>query len=201
MQSELSSSSFNSVTIAKRDLAALEDAAPSSPLPHSQLQPIEAYKQPQPSIRLLYSFLTRHDFLLLVLPALCFSIVSGGVAPFMTVVVGDVFNSFADFPISAATDDQKHALLHGVGISALELLALAVGAIALSSVTSALWISTGERNVMRLRSQVYKAVSTRDMEWFDTKMGSEDGTIGAEGDGPVGAGGLMAKFNRCVCIP
>ena len=118
----------------------------------------------------------------------------------MTVVVGNVFNSFADFPTSGASDAQKHALLHGVGISALELLALAVGAIALSSVTSALWISTGERNVMRLRSKVYKAVSTRDMEWFDTKMGGEDAVVGAESDGPVGAGGLMAKFNRCGCI-
>lgn len=118
----------------------------------------------------------------------------------MTVVVGNVFNSFADFPISNPTDEQRRDLIHGVGLSALQLLALAVGAITLSSITSALWISTGERNVMRLRSRVYAAVSTRDMEWFDTKMGGEDAGNGAEGDAPVGAGGLMAKFNRWVSI-
>ena len=70
------------------------------------------------------------------------------------------------------------------------------GAFALSSITSTLWKSTGEQNVMRLRTKVYDVVTSRDMEWFDTKMGGEDAIVTIEGDGPVGAGGLMAKFAR-----
>ena len=37
---------------------------------------------------------------------------------------------------------------------------------------------------------------SRDMEWFDTKVGMEGDASNSESDGPVGAGGLMAKFNR-----
>ena len=35
-----------------------------------------------------------------------------------------------------------------------------------------------------------QAVSTGDTEWFDAKMGGEDGVVGTEGDGPVGADGM-----------
>jgi len=49
---------------------------------------------------------------------------------------------------------------------------------------------------MRLRKKVYEAVTTREMEWFDRKMGAEDSVITTEGNGPVGAGGLMAKFAK-----
>ena len=134
----------------------------------------------------------------MVLPAVISSLAAGGVAPFMTLVVGSVFDEFAKFPLTGATDEDRDELLKGVGIAALELSALAVGAIALGSITSALWISAGERNVMRLRNEVYRAVSGREMEWFDLKMGSEETDFHFEGEGPVGAGGLMAKFNRFV---
>ena len=54
---------------------------------------------------------------------------------------------------------------------------------------------------MRLRNEVYRAVSRRDMEWFDLKMGAEDSSAApidsqSDGEGTIGAGGLMAKFNR-----
>ncbi|KAI5116161.1 hypothetical protein M0805_005750 [Coniferiporia weirii] len=162
--------------------------------PQQQSQP--AYTPPVPSIRLLFSQVSRRDALLLLLPAILTSVIMGGVAPFMTQLIGQVFDAFAEFPTSGATAADGNKLRHTVGIAALELVALAVGAITLSSITSALWISTGERNIMRLRTKVYAAVSGRDMAWFDTKMGAEDAVVSTEGEGPVGAGGLMAKFNR-----
>ena len=57
------------------------------------------------------------------------------------------------------------------GIAALELLGLAFGSFALGSLTSSLWIWTGEMNVVALRKRVYRAVTQKDMVWFDTKMG------------------------------
>jgi len=66
---------------------------------------------------------------------------------FMTHVIGQVFDAFARFPLSNATSQDKSALRHDVGIAAIELVALAAGAIAHGSVSSALWIATGERNV------------------------------------------------------
>ncbi|PPQ92085.1 hypothetical protein CVT25_008266 [Psilocybe cyanescens] len=141
-----------------------------------------------PSIRLLFSFIPRRRLLLLVLPAILTSIIAGGVAPFMTYVVGQAFDAFAKFPLTPnPPQSAKDDLLHGVGIAALELIGLAIGALALSSITSSLWIWIGETNVMGLRKAIYTSVSQKDLSWFDNHMGSEE---------DVGAGGLMAKFSR-----
>ncbi|EJD01884.1 P-loop containing nucleoside triphosphate hydrolase protein [Fomitiporia mediterranea MF3/22] len=182
------SSTYKSYVDSKLSRARLEQTP--------QLPTQRAYTPPTPSIRLLFSRISRQDLLVIVLPAVLSSLVAGGVAPFMTVVVGSVFDAFANFPLSNASDAERHTLLKGVGFAAIELAALAVGAIALGSITSALWISAGERNVMRIRSQVYAAVSSRDMEWFDMKMGAEDPSAASGVNGTIGAGGLMAKFNR-----
>ncbi|OBZ76058.1 Multidrug resistance protein 2 [Grifola frondosa] len=110
----------------------------------------------QPSIRLLFSLLSRRDLFVLVLPAILTSMLAGGVAPFMTFVVGQSFDAFAAFPVSSSpSEDAKRQLLRGVGLSAMELVALAVGALALSSITSSLWIWTGERNLVAGISQAF----------------------------------------------
>jgi ATP-binding cassette subfamily B (MDR/TAP) protein 1 len=116
----------------------------------------------------------------------------------MTLVLGDVFGTFADFSrIQFPSAEDRAQLKHTIAMDALELLALAAGALALSSLTSFLWITTGERNVMRIRQKVYASVSNREMSWFDTKMGAEEG-VQSETDGSTGAAGLMTKFARCV---
>ena len=146
---------------------------------------------------LLFSLLSRRAFFVLILPAILTSLFAGGVAPFMTYVIGRSFDSFAAFPTGPnPSEEAKHALLRGVGLAALELVGLAVGALALSSVTSSLWIWTGERNLVAVRKRIYTAVTRKDMIWFDTKMGSDESVQAVEGDGPIGAGGLMANFAR-----
>ncbi len=103
----------------------------------------------------------------------------------MTYVIGQAFDAFARFPRTtnppqAAKDD----LLHSVGLAAIELLALALGSLALGTITSSLWIWTGERNAVALRRTLYRSMSKKDMVWFDTHLSEQD------------AGGLMAKFTR-----
>lgn len=163
---------------------------------HSISSASSSSSTPQPSFKLLFSLVPRRDLFVLVFPAIITSVLAGGIAPFMTFVVGQSFNAFADFPLSDPTSTDKHKLLHSVGISALELIGLGLGVLALSSITSSLWILTGERNLKAIRSMVYDAVTTKDMVWFDTKMGADDSVTTAESDGPIGAGGLMAKFTR-----
>ena len=164
--------------------------------------PLTNVSSPTPSIRLLFSLLSRRHIVCLLLSAILSSIVAGGIAPFMTFVIGQAFDAFARFPLTPNPSTQaKDDLLRGVGFAALELVGLAVGSLALSSVTSSLWIWTGEMNVMALRKAVYKFVTAKDMSWFDTHMGMTDGnklTRTDENDGPIGAGGLMAKFTRFV---
>jgi ATP-binding cassette subfamily B (MDR/TAP) protein 1 len=154
----------------------------------------DAYSPPTPSVKLLFSLLSRRDLYLFLLPAFFLSIVAGWVAPFMTLVLGNVFQTFARFAvIESPSPDDRAKLKHDIAMSSLELLALAAGALALSSLTSFLWILTGERNSMMIRQKVYASVSNREMTWFDTKMGAEDGP---QSEGSTGAGGLMAKFAR-----
>ncbi|TFK52865.1 P-loop containing nucleoside triphosphate hydrolase protein [Heliocybe sulcata] len=157
-----------------------------------------AYVPPTPSIRLLFSLLTRRDLFVFVLPAILLSAITGGIAPFMTIVIGQSFNAFAAFPQTPnPPESAKHDLLKAVGLAAIELVGLAAGALALSSITSSLWIWAGERNAMSLRKRVYNAITRKEMIWFDTKMGGE-GSVqdGEESQGPVGAGGLMAQFAK-----
>ncbi|KAB5590231.1 Multidrug resistance protein 2 [Ceratobasidium theobromae] len=152
---------------------------------------------PTPSLKLLFAYCTHHDKVTLLLPAIGVSLLSGGIAPFMTRVIGQAFDAFARFPLPAAQADMtpealaaaKSRLLHEVGITAIELLALAGGALLLSSAMSSLWIWVAERNVMRLRRSVYEAVTHRRMEWFDAQMAQAEGDM-------TGAGGMMAKFAR-----
>jgi len=163
------------------------------------VHPTEA---PQPSIKLLFSFLTPRRKLVLLAPAVASSIAAGGIAPFMTYVVGRSFNAFAAFPLTPnPPQSAKDDLLHGVGLAAIELVALGFAALVMSSVTSSLWIWTGEHNVVELRRQVYRAVVHMQMEWFDRRMGADDaspapGVQDASSSAPIGAGGLMAKFAR-----
>ncbi|PSR75789.1 hypothetical protein PHLCEN_2v8906 [Hermanssonia centrifuga] len=146
---------------------------------------------PNPSIRLLFSFLSRHDLLFLVAPAVFCSACSGAVAPFMTLVIGKVFDSFANFPLTPhPPESAKHQLLHDVGMTAIELIGLAIGTLTVklsATLMSSLWIWTGERNLLAIRKHVYKSVTRKDLLWFDTKC--EDST-------GLGAGGLMAKFAK-----
>jgi ATP-binding cassette subfamily B (MDR/TAP) protein 1 len=130
------------------------------------------------------------------LPAFLVSLISGGVAPFMTIAVGQAFDAFAKFPLSNPTQEDKDKLLKGVGLSALELLALAVAALVLSSITSSLWIATGEQNLRTLRRRAYHVITNKEMLWFD-KMGSDDSVKDGE-DGCIGAGGMMAQFVKCA---
>ena len=146
-----------------------------------------------PSIRLLFSFISRRHLLILLLPAIFASIIAGGVAPFMTFVVGQVFDAFAHFPITPDPPQAaRDALLRDVGIAALQLIGLAVGALALSSLTSCLWIWLGEANAMALRKAIYVAVSQKDLTWFDMRTTTDRSST----ESSIGAGGLMAKFSR-----
>ncbi|EGO01278.1 hypothetical protein SERLA73DRAFT_50377 [Serpula lacrymans var. lacrymans S7.3] len=164
------------------------------PLPTTNTPPV-------PSVKLLFSFLTPRRKLTLLTPAAISSVIAGGIAPFMTYVIGQSFNAFAAFPLTPnPSQAAKNSLLRGVGLAALELVALGVGALLMSSITSSLWIWTGEHNVVELRRRVYDAVTRKDMVWFDLRMGA-DGAAGdvqdtSFGDAPIGAGGLMAKFAR-----
>ncbi len=144
-----------------------------------------------PSIRLLFSLLSRKHRLFLLFPAILSSLVAGGIAPFMTYVVGKAFDAFARYQASFS----KHELLKGVNIASLELVALAVASLALGSLTSFLWIWTGELNVLALRKRVYEAVTNKEIVWFDLNMGTVD-----DSKDSIGAGVSWPNFQGSYSI-
>ncbi|KAI6039143.1 P-loop containing nucleoside triphosphate hydrolase protein [Pisolithus marmoratus] len=163
---------------------------------HSESTPSPPEEPPRPSLKLLFSFLTPRRKLVLLTPAVASSITAGGIAPFMTYVVGRSFNAFAAFPLTPnPPQSAKDELLRSVGLAALQLVALGAGALVMSSITSSLWIWTGEHNVVQLRRQVYCAIVHKEIEWFDRRTESS-GVQDTSNDAPIGAGGLMAKFAR-----
>ena len=159
---------------------------------HPPQPPSEPYVPPQPSFRLLLSLTTRSDVIILV-PAIFAAACAAAMPPLMTLVVGQAFDTFAQYPITSnPSQEARSELLRGIGLVALYLAAIAAGTFLFSGALSALWIWFGERTVMRLRRLVYAAVASREMEWFDLGAGADQG----EGEESVGAGGLMAKFAR-----
>ncbi|KAJ7912517.1 P-loop containing nucleoside triphosphate hydrolase protein [Mycena leptocephala] len=109
----------------------------------------------------LFSLLSRHQRLFLLVPAIISSVFAGGIAPFMTIVIGHAFDAFSKFSAPPTSS------------SALQLIGLAIGSFMLSSLTSYLWILTGEHNVLELRKRVYASIAAKDMMWFDTKETDE----------------------------
>lgn len=167
--------------------------APAAELPRSEWTPLK------PSFRLLYKYCSSRE-LALAFPAIFVSLAAGGMAPYMSQVVGDSFNAFAFFPldIRTATQDQKDDLRQKTKISALSLMAMGIGFIILHTLMCGLWVWIGERNVRAIRREVYSKVGARAIEWFDLGMGVDNGgeEVGEDKEGGVGAAGLMSKFNR-----
>lgn len=153
--------------------------------------------RPAPSLKLLFAYCTRRDAVTLLLPAIAISVISGGIPPLTTKVIGQAFDAFSRYPLSPAQalmpadklQAAKSKLLREVGLTAVELLALAGGSLLLGGVLSWLWIRVAEKNVMRLRRAVYEGVTMRQMEWFDVRMAQSEGDT-------TGAGGMMAKFSK-----
>lgn len=183
----------------------------SSPQKPSSSTSLQQSPELKPSLKLLYSLLTRRDFIILVLPAVTLSILSGALPPLMTKVLGNAFNAYTAFnpsslPVDQISKEAKDLLMKKILRSVWQLCALAAGTMILSTSMISVWICIGEKNARRLRENLYQKISERKMEWFDGGMGLDleqegesektDGTEESSGGGSVGAGGLMSKFAR-----
>ncbi|PWN20351.1 hypothetical protein BCV69DRAFT_206762 [Microstroma glucosiphilum] len=147
----------------------------------------------------------------MVLLGLALAGVSGALPAIMTRVLGEAFDAYTSYnptglPSSEVPRVQKDNLLASMGNNAWHLAVLGAGTMILSTAMISVWIVIGERVAGRLRSRVYASVSQRKMEWFDLGMGADQDSTeqdekgeteaGAESEGGIGCGGLMAKFAR-----
>nr|XP_018264066.1 ATP-binding cassette, subfamily B (MDR/TAP), member 1 [Kwoniella dejecticola CBS 10117]OBR86224.1 ATP-binding cassette, subfamily B (MDR/TAP), member 1 [Kwoniella dejecticola CBS 10117] len=155
----------------------------------------------RPTFRRLFALSSAREYILLLIPALVFSILSALVAPYMSMVIGDAFAIFATYPLvtGTATQADKDALRAGVRDTSLKLTIAGILAVLFNYLRGILWVWYGETVASRLRNIVYVGVSTKSMEWFDLGMGMKDPLEDGEGSEKkeaIGAGGLMSKFTR-----
>jgi ATP-binding cassette subfamily B (MDR/TAP) protein 1 len=154
----------------------------------------------RPRFRRLFSLHTRSDYLLLLAPAVITAIAGGLAQPYMSIVVGEAFQVFADYPLelSTVTVEDVAALSLGIKMTSLKLTLAGLATILLNYVRGALWIRHGESMIRRLRQKVFIGVQAKGMEWFDLGMGLDPDEVDEDGEKAdnIGAGGLMAKFTK-----
>jgi ATP-binding cassette subfamily B (MDR/TAP) protein 1 len=135
-----------------------------------------------------------------LLPGIILAIAGALVQPYMSIIIGDAFAVFSNYPlqVSQASPEQNAALAAGVKLSSIKLTVAGLVAMFLNYVKGALWIRHGEGVVSRLREAVFIGVQGKEMEWFDLGMGINPDEKDEEGKNAeaIGAGGLMAKFTK-----
>ncbi|WWD10364.1 hypothetical protein V865_008499 [Kwoniella europaea PYCC6329] len=172
----------------------------SSKLPKLPIDPV------RPTFRGLFALSTPREYLLFLIPAIIFSILSALIAPYMSLVIGDAFAIFAAYPFftELATDSDKSILKDGVRDTSLKLTIAGILGVIFNYFKGTFWVWYGESVAAKLRELVYEGVQNKSMEWFDLGMGMRDqdhtngeGTSnGDEKKEAVGVGGLMSKFTR-----
>ena len=155
----------------------------------------------KPTFRGLFSLSLPQDYLFRLLPAVILSIACSLIQPYMSLVIGEAFTAFTNYPSNThtATAADQATLISGVRSTTIKL-ALAGGlAVVLNYLKGALWIRHGEALVGRLRKRIYEGVQSKGMDWFDMGMGMKQDDEAEEAES-IGAGGLMAKFTRFVAF-
>ncbi|KAH9458339.1 hypothetical protein Pst134EB_010646 [Puccinia striiformis f. sp. tritici] len=168
------------------------------------------------SLIIIFSFTSKLDYVLLVLPAFLLSVLSGLLPAYMTILVGQAFQLFADYTIAtiAATgsdsliEQAKDTLRHEIGEVAIKLVCLGLATFLLSLITHTLWAINGSKICEKIQAAVYDSVSQRELGWFENGMKTRYQFLDEESEDiesrPAGdrfltsqsPAGLMARFAR-----
>ena len=113
----------------------------------------------------LFWFFSKSHYLALT-GALSFTIISGLVVPFMSIVLGHIFDSLAKFGLGTYTRD---ALLQGITGLIWNLVLLGVTGFLSSGFFYALWKLLAEFQARRARECVLEGLLGKQLEWFDNR--------------------------------
>ncbi|CAL8990978.1 unnamed protein product [Prunus brigantina] len=110
----------------------------------------------------LFSFADSLDYLLMSIGTI--SAIGNGVCmPLMTIILGDVINSFGG-------SGNNKDVVDAVSKVALKFVYLAVGAAAAAFLQMSCWMVTGERQASRIRSLYLKTILRQDVGFFDKEI-------------------------------
>uniref|UniRef100_A0A2N9EIP8 Uncharacterized protein n=1 Tax=Fagus sylvatica TaxID=28930 RepID=A0A2N9EIP8_FAGSY len=138
----------------------------------------------------LFSFADHLDYLLMFVGTIA-SVGSGISIPFMTIVFGDLIDSFGR---SVNTKD----VVHEVSKVSLRFVYLAVGSGAASFFQVACWMVTGERQAARIRSLYLKTILRQDIAFFDKEASTGEIVGRMSGDTVLIQDALGEKVGKFV---
>ncbi|SPO29715.1 related to STE6 - ABC transporter [Ustilago trichophora] len=178
-------------------------------MPFFKSTPSPSTLQTKPAIRLLFTFLTTRDVLLLLLPAVLCSIAVGMIPTAMSKVVGKAFDEFTLYnptsqPAHLIPPSINHHFLHEILTVVYLLIGLAAGTFIISTVSVSAWICLGERTAARVRSALFANVIAKKLAWYDIGMGlketknedEQDQDEDKKDDIDISPAGLMTKVAR-----
>ena len=123
-------------------------------------------KPPKPSYGGLFRFCTRRDLVILI-PAITVSIISGLMIPAFTILLGDIFTSFGSFSsgLISGRELQDQVTPFVIGICVVGAASWVLGWLHMG-----FWLAFGENTARRARENIMKGLLKKNMSWFDSKV-------------------------------
>ncbi|CAJ0841357.1 7117_t:CDS:2, partial [Entrophospora sp. SA101] len=130
------------------------------------------------SILHIFRFATRLDHLIMTF-GIFFSITNGLVIPFMTYLLGDLFNVFTEIEQGSIGEDE---FKQRVNILVLNFVELGIGAFGITAINTFLWMWTAERQARRMKLEYFNSLLEMPISYFEREE--------------VTSGGLLAGVNK-----
>nr|CAG8460076.1 10588_t:CDS:2 [Entrophospora candida] len=130
------------------------------------------------SILHIFRFATRLDHLIMTF-GIFFSIINGLVIPFMTYLLGGLFNVFTEIEQGSISEDE---FKQRVNILVLDFVELGIGAFGITAINTFLWMWTAERQARRMKLEYFNSLLEMPISYFEREE--------------VTSGGLLAGVNK-----
>ena len=152
----------------KRVTWSVAETEPGTPNPQTPVSPQLATNEDAPESsgwKTLFTFTTRrHSFPLAC--AIFVSIAAGAAGPALSIFVGKIFNSFADFAGGKITEQEFENQLVK---DSLYLAALGLVSFLSSAGSFAAWVIFGEMQARSCRAILFDGLMERPISWYDTR--------------------------------
>ncbi|CAG8452411.1 3936_t:CDS:2, partial [Dentiscutata erythropus] len=117
----------------------------------------------KPSFFHIFQFASIFDFFLMAL-AIFFSLLRGLIVPLMTILLGNIFNSFTEQQLGTITNQ---IFIQQINVSVLEFTSLGVCAFIFTALMTALWSWTAERQGRRMKDVYFRSLLKMPIDYFE----------------------------------
>ncbi|CAG8674586.1 4081_t:CDS:2 [Cetraspora pellucida] len=126
----------------------------------------------------IFRFASPFDFFLMAF-AMFFSLLRGLIIPLMTILLGDIFNSFTEQQLGTITNQ---IFIQKINFSVLEFTILGVCAFFFTALMTTLWSWTAERQGKRMKDVYFRSLLKMQIDYFEAP--------------DITSGGLLTSVNK-----